>query len=188
MQPMLIDLPEAFESDRLILRCPRPGDGPNLFGATVDALAALRKFPASLPWALDEPSVELSESFCTRGFVNFVERRDFPLLFIEKSTGSVIGAGGLHRPRWAVPAFEMGFWGRTSFCGQGFFSEATAAILKFAFSHMKARRVEALCDDLNKESCRVCERIGMQLEGVLRQERRAPDGQLRDTRVYSRVS
>jgi len=42
-------------------------------------------------------------------------------------------------------------------------------------------------DDENAASCALCERIGMTLEGTLRNERRAPDG-LRNTRIYAIVS
>jgi RimJ/RimL family protein N-acetyltransferase len=182
------NLPTAVETDRLIIRCPRLGDGPSLFDATVDALANLRQFPASLPWALETPSIDTSESFCVAGFANFQARKDFPFLFIDKMSRSVVGCGGLHRPRWAVPVFELGFWGRSSLVGRGLFSEAADALINYAFSNFGAKRVEAICDDLNARSIRVCERIVMQLEGVLRQERRAPDGSLRNTRIYSRLA
>ena len=72
--------------------------------------------------------------------------------------------------------------------GRGLFSEAADALANYAFYNFDAKRVEAICDDFNARSIRVCERIGMQLEGVLRQERRAPDGSLRNTRVYSRLA
>ncbi|QDQ82964.1 GNAT family N-acetyltransferase [Paraburkholderia megapolitana] len=180
------DLPAVLETDRLIIRSPQPGDGPDLFDAVVDALADLRQFPASLPWAMEMPSVDESESFCVAGSESFQARKDFPFLFIDKTSRIVVGAGGLHRPRWTVPAFELGFWGRSSFVGRGLFSEAADALVNFAFASFDAKRVEAICDDLNVRSIRVCERIGMQLEGVLRQERRAPDGSLRNTRIYSK--
>ena len=182
------DLPTMFETDRLIIRSPRPGDGPNVFDAIVDALTDLRRFPASLPWALETPSIDTSESFCVTGSANFQARKDFPFLFIDKTSHIVVGCGGLHRPRWAVPAFELGFWGRSSLVGRGLFSEAANALANYAFSNFDAKRVEAICDDLNVKSIRVCERIGMQLEGVLRQERRAPDGSLRNTRIYSKLA
>ena len=100
----------------------------------------------------------------------------------------VVGSGGLHRPRWTVPAFELGFWGRSSHVGRGLFSEAANGLANYAFANFGAKRVEAICDDLNERSIRVCERIGMQLEGVLRQERRASDGSLRNTRIYSKLA
>ncbi|WP_144147455.1 GNAT family N-acetyltransferase [Paraburkholderia sp. BCC1884] len=182
------NLPTMVETDRLILRCPRLGDGLGVFDATVDALAGLRQFPASLPWALETPSIDASEAFCVAGFENFEARKDFPFLFIDKTSRIVVGCGGLHRPRWSVPAFELGFWGRSSLVGRGLFSEAADALANYAFCNFGAKRLEAICDDLNARSIRVCERIGMQLEGVLRQERRAPDGSLRNTRVYSKLA
>ena len=30
MDPVLIEVPERIETERLILRCPRPGDGPTV--------------------------------------------------------------------------------------------------------------------------------------------------------------
>lgn len=126
--------------------------------------------------------------FCLAGSASFQARKDFPFLFIDKTSRIVVGCGGLHRPRWAVPVFELGFWGRSSLVGRGLFSEAAHGLANYAFSRFGAKRVEAICDDLNARSIRLCERIGMQLEGVLRQERRAPDGSLRNTRVYSKLA
>jgi RimJ/RimL family protein N-acetyltransferase len=183
-----IDLPEAIYSERLTIRPPRPGDGQMVFDATTESLDALREFPASLPWALEEPSLAASESFVRNGASNFIARRDFPLLFLLRDTDTLIGCGGIHKPRWAARIFEIGWWGRTSFTGQGLISEAVGAMLNFAFSSLKASRVEALTDDLNERSWRVCERVGMEFEGTLRHERIAPDGTLRNMRVYSRIS
>lgn len=188
MKPILIDLPDAIHSERLIIRAPRPGDGLRVFEAIVESLAALRAFPASLPWALDEPSVDASEEFCRTGSSNFAARRDFPLLFLLRDSDTLIGSGGLHNPRWSAGTFEIGWWGRTSFTGRGLISEAVRAVSDFAFASLSAHRVEALTDDLNERSWRLCERTGMDLEGVLRNERIAPDGTLRNTRMYSRVS
>jgi RimJ/RimL family protein N-acetyltransferase len=153
MKPILIDFPDAIQSERLIIRAPRPGDGRMVFEATVESLDALREFPASLPWALEEPSVEASEVFCRTGASNFAAQRDFPLLFLLQESGTLIGSGGLHKPRWSAGTFEVGWWGRRSFTGRGLISEAVSAVLDFAFSSLSAHRVEALPDDLNKRSC-----------------------------------
>lgn len=67
-------------------------------------------------------------------------------------------------------------------------SEAVRAVLAFAFSSLAANRVEAVTDDLNLRSWRLCERVGMDLEGILRHERIAPDGLLRNSRIYSRLA
>ena len=44
MDPLLIDVPERIETDRLILRCPRPGDGAVVNAAVCESLDALRPF------------------------------------------------------------------------------------------------------------------------------------------------
>jgi RimJ/RimL family protein N-acetyltransferase len=141
-----------------------------------------------MPWALEAPSINASESFCRTASANFQARKDFPFLFIDRTSRVVLGCGGLHRPRWTIPAFELGFWGRSSTVGRGLYTEAADALTSYAFSFFGAKRVEAICDDANARSIRLCERIGMQLEGVLRNERRAPDGSLRNTRIYSKLA
>ena len=76
MKPILIDLPDAIHNERLTIRAPRAGDGRKVFEATVESLEALREFPASLPWALEEPSIAASESFCRAVASNYIDRRD----------------------------------------------------------------------------------------------------------------
>ena len=186
-KPVLLDLPESIESDRLIIRPPRPGDGPMVFEAVRESLVDLRRFPASMLWALAEPSIETSEEYCREACASFLARRDLPLLLLLKESGAMVGSSGLHRINWKVPRFEVGFWGRAAFRGKGLVSEGVGAIANFAFGALRARRVEALCDDANERSWKVCERLGFTLEGTLRNERVDPNGTLRHTRIYAKV-
>lgn len=187
VDPVLLDLPDSIETERLTLRAPRPGDGPMVFEAVRDSLSELRRFPASMTWALAEPSVETSEKYCREAHANFVARRDLPLLLLERKTGVLVGSSGLHRIDWRVPKVEVGFWGRTPYNGRGLVTEGVGAIVELAFDALKARRVEAFCDEGNERSCRVCERLRFTLEGTLRNERIDPDGTLRNTRIYATV-
>ena len=186
-EPILRDVPELIESARLRIRPPRPGDGQIVFEAVRETLAELRRFPASMSWALAEPTLDSSEKYCREAYANFQTRRDLPLLFLLKEVDIVVGSSGLHRMDWSVPKFEVGFWGRSSFHGKGYVTEGVAAIVKFAFEKLGARRVEAFPDEANTRSCKVCERLGFALEGTLRHERIDPDGTLRSTRVYAKV-
>jgi RimJ/RimL family protein N-acetyltransferase len=108
-----------------------------------------------------------------------------PMLLFLKSSNVYVGGSGLHSFDWSVPKCETGYWLRTGYTGQGLATEAIAAITAFAFSALGMRRVEALPDDENLASCRVCERTGYKLEGVLRHERAEPSGKLRNTRLYA---
>lgn len=185
--PILRHIPDHIDSPRLTIRPPRAGDGQVLFEAVRESLADLRRFPASLPWALAEPSIEVSEKFCREAEVNFLARRDLTLLLLLKESGLLVGASGLHRIDWRVPKFELGFWGRSPCHGQGLVTEGASAIVKLAFTELGARRVEALVDEANARGCRLCERLGFALEGTLRNERVDPDGTLRSTRVYALI-
>jgi RimJ/RimL family protein N-acetyltransferase len=186
-EPILRDFPDLIETARLTIRCHRPGDGPRLFEALEESLRDLRKYPASLPWVLAEHSAETCEKFARESHSNFIARRDLPFLLFARGTDFVIGSSGLHRIDWAVPKFEVGYWGRSSQVGKGLITEGVRAIVDFAFSTLAARRVEALPDDENERSCRVCERLGFTLEGTLRHDRIAPDGTLRNTRIYAKI-
>jgi RimJ/RimL family protein N-acetyltransferase len=185
--PILRNIPLQLETGRLLIRCPRPGDGALVHAAVVESLAALREFPASLPWAMFEPSVDASEKFCREGQVNYLLRTSLPMLLFLKGTNTLVGSSGVHAMDWAVPKCEIGYWGRASFGRQGLVTEAVKDITAFAFAQLGMRRVEALPDVANLPSCRVCERAGYVLEGTLRNERMAPDGSLRHTRVYAAV-
>ena len=186
INPVLLDLPSAIETERLVLRPPRTGDGPMLYSAVADSLSELRRFLASLPWVAVEQSIESSEVYCRTAQANFVARKDLPFLLIERATVQLVGAAGLHRAVWTTPKVEVGYWGRTSTSGNGFVSEAVVALTQFAFSHLGAVRVELITDEENAASRRLAERCKFNLEGVLRNERRAPDGTLRNTCIYAR--
>jgi len=53
--------------------------------------------------------------------------------------------------------------------GRGIASEAASAVLEFGFQKLKLHRIWADCDPRNIASCRVAQRLGMQLEGHVRE-------------------
>jgi RimJ/RimL family protein N-acetyltransferase len=185
MNPLLLDIPDTLETERLWIRAPRPGDGAALHEAVRASLIELRAWPASLPWAVFEPTLESSEVFCRQGQADFLARRNFPMLLFLKSNSLCIGSSGLHAVDWVVPKCEIGYWCRTGHTGQGLVSEAVKELSDFAQRHLGARRIVSLTDEDNRASRRVAERAGYRLEGLLRHERRAPDGQLRNTCIYA---
>lgn len=185
MNPILLDVPEQIETDRLLIRAPRPGDGQAVYEGVLDTLAELRAWPASLPWSVFEPSQQASEAFCRDGFAEYQARRSFPMLVFLKATGAYVGGNGLHGFDWTVPKCEIGYWCRAQYQGRGLTTEATKAVTAFAFAALGVRRIVSLPDAENRPSQRVAEQAGYKLEGILRSERKAPDGALRDTCVYA---
>ena len=183
--PLLLDLPDHFETERLQIRAPRAGDGVALYEATVETLEDLRRFPSSLSWSMDTPSVDRSESYCRRSAALWLLRVDLPMLLFHKASREFVGGTGLHRFDWAQRRFEVGWWCRRRYQRQGLITEAVRAVIEYAFAHLGARRVFALGDEANGASWRVCERVGMAYEGTLRSERADPDGTRRDMRIHA---
>ena len=186
--PLLIDVPERLLTERLIIRCAQPGDGAALNAAVCESLEQLRPH---VPWAGAVPTLEESEANCRKAQARFRLREDLMLLIFESGAdgaeGELLGGTGLHRMDWKVRRFEIGYWRRSGREGRGIVTEAVHALARMAFDGLQAQRVELRIDNVNQRSWRVAERAGFTLEGVLRHESLAPDGALRDMRVYSKV-
>lgn len=183
-----VQIPLGFRSERLVIRCPRPEDASAHFAAVSESLEALRRFPASLSWAMEPPSLEASVRYCREGAETYQARTDLPMLLFLKDSGLYVGSSGLHDLDWARGSAEIGFWVRTSHVGRGLVTEAVKAITAFAFGQFQLRRVEAFPDEENLPSRRVCERAGFRLEAILQDERTDPAGQPRATCRYAQIS
>lgn len=184
MEPILFDFPDQFETERLLIRAPRPGDGQALYDAVSESLEHLRPW---MPWAHQPLTIEGEEETVRRMHQRFLAREDLPLFLILKGTDIIAGGSGLHRFDWTVPRFEIGYWIRKRFEGQGYVTEAVAGITRFAFDTLKAERVEIRMDERNVRSWHVAERLGFVWEGTLRKDARSVEGNLRNTRVYSMI-
>lgn len=185
--PVLIDLPASLQTERLLLRPPQQGDGHAFLEAVSESLLELRQFVGTLSWVACEQTLASAEAFCRNAQANFIARKDLAFLLYELETGTLVGAAGLHRIDWTLPKFEVGYWARTGAAGKGFISEAVRALTDFAFGSLNAARVELITDENNARSRAVAHRCGFELEGILRNENRQPDGTLRNTCVYARV-
>jgi len=188
MDPLLIDVPERLETERLVLRVPRRGDGRIVNDAIRASHAELLPW---LPWAGVVPTVDESEAHCRRQQARFLLREDFVLLmFLRGADGGedeLVGASGLHRIDWTLRGFEIGYWRKTGCEGRGIVTEAVRALSRLAFDVLDARRVEIRTDEHNERSWKVAERAGFTLEAILRFDSVTPLGEPRSTRVYARV-
>ncbi len=177
-------LPEQIESERLFIRVARPGDGPVFNEAIAESLERLAPW---LAWVTPPPTPEESEQSCCRAYERFQRNEDLMAFFFLKDSGALVGGSGLHDADWDLRCFEMGYWGRSSFAGQGLMTEGVSALADHALEQLGAARVFLTTDTLNLASWKLAERAGFELEGILRNDRRNLSGGLRDTRVYSRI-
>lgn len=184
MDALLLDFPESFESDRLTIRAPRVGDGAEINAAVRETFDDLKIW---MPWAQQIPTLEESEIFVRGAQCQFLAREELTLFLFLKDTNTLVGGSGLHRINWAIPKFEIGYWCRKRFQGQGYITESTEAITKFAFEILGAKRVEIRCDRKNVRSQRIPDRLGFKLEGTFRNDSLSPAGEVRDTFVFAKI-
>lgn len=182
--PALIDVPEEFESERLLIRTPRQGDGPELNAAIRESFDDLRRW---FPWADHIPDPEESEANVCTAYEKYKAKTDFRLLLFLKGTDTLVGACGLHSVDWSVPKFEIGYWVRSSYAGRGYITEAVNATTELALRQLGAHRVWIRMDSRNERSRMVAERAGFEFEGTIRNDERQVDGSLMDTHVYSKI-
>lgn len=182
--PRLPDVPDLISTDRLELRAPDLSHVAELTQAVRDSLPELKLW---MVWATDDYNEEGCESSLREAIAAFVTKRDLRYHVFEKATGRLIGSTGLHRIRWDVPRFEIGYWLTSPRTGNGFTTEAALALTRIAFQQLGAKRVEIRCDDQNLASAAVAVKCGYTFDGVLRNYTLGVDGNPRSERVYSRL-
>lgn len=180
--PILRDFPDHFETDRLLVRCPRAGDGAVVHAAVIASKAEIEPW---MPWARGDYTLEMAETYVRNAQALFLRREELPLLIFRKSDQAFIGGTGLHDIVWDVPRFEIGYWQATAYTRQGHMTEAVVGLTNFCRTQFDARRMVIRCDARNDRSRRVAERAGYSLESVARSDRRGSDDhQLRDTLTF----
>ena len=180
--PPIPDVPALVRGELVELRAPAVEHVDPIVEAVTESLAELKPW---MPWATDAYDREGAELSLRRAIAAFVTCEDLRYHMFEPGTGRFLGATGLHRIKWSVPRFEIGYWLRSSATGRGYVSDAVRALTRTAFERLGAKRVEIRCDDRNLASAAVAERCGFALEGVLANFTVGTDGTVRDERVYA---
>lgn len=185
MKPILLDVPERFESNRLILRAPQFGDGARLHNAIKGSFTSLSE------WVFKRiPDLEEAEEMARKSYTRFLLRESLEFYIIDKSSGDFIGSCQLLGIEWRVKRFEIGFWLIDSVSKKGLMTEAVNELTAAAFQHLGANRVEIRCDTQNTASRKVAERCGYHLEAILIKDYMKPfieTDELVDTCVYATV-
>ncbi|PKI13239.1 GNAT family N-acetyltransferase [Colwellia sp. 12G3] len=105
---------------------------------------------------------------------------------LDKKTNKVIGSTRLFRCNEKDKSIELGHTFITPEFQRSYVnSHAKYLMLKHAFEHLKMVRVEICTHENNQQSRNAIARIGGHFEGILRKNRRAPNGDYRNTAMFS---
>lgn len=185
MNPVMLDVKTRIETDRLILRMPKPGDGKIINEAIKASINELRPW---LAFARENPSVEDTEINTRQAYTKFLSRESLRYLVFRKKDHTFIGSTGFHNIQWEIPKLEIGYWIDTKYSGKGYMREGVGALTLYALNELNCARVEIQCESENKKSRAIPEALGFDLEGVLRNEDLSVDGKrLTDTCIYAKI-
>jgi ribosomal-protein-alanine N-acetyltransferase len=108
-------------------------------------------------------------------------RTDYGLGIVLRNEDRFIGACGIH----GVTEIQasIGYILNRSYWGHGYATEAAKALVDHLFNELGVHRVYASCDPENHASVRVLEKVGMSLEGRLR-ENMIIRGEYRDSLIF----
>lgn len=110
----------------------------------------------------------MAESWIASHATEFKSGRHCILAISLRDNGELIGAIGLGIEQEHRRA-ELGYWIGSPFWNRGYASEAAAAMLKLGFENLGLHRIHANHFTRNPASGRVLRKIGMKLEGRLRE-------------------
>ena len=103
---------------------------------------------------------------------------------VHKAEKKFIGTCGFVEWSMTHSRAEIGYALSRRYWGEGYMSEAVNAVIEFGFREMLLNRIMARCEVNNLASARVMEKVGMQLEGILRQHLFVK-GRYWDLKIYS---
>ena len=153
----------TLETERLVLR--------PLTAAHTESLLAYRGDPEVCRYLPFPPmdAAEIARRLETQWFrTELVEDGEHVTLGAElRDTGQLVGDVILFLKSREHGNGEIGWVFHPAVAGQGYATEAAAAMLDWAFGAVDLRRVVARLDERNTASARLCSRLGMRLEARL---------------------
>jgi RimJ/RimL family protein N-acetyltransferase len=154
--------PPTLETERLILRPFRLEDAPEFerLIAPFEVTDGTLSFPHPVPegWGMER---------INKMFQTFASGEHTEFAITSCQTEALLGEIGLSITARHCRG-HLGYWLGVDHWGQGYATEAARAVLRYGFSTLGLHRIEAAHYPRNQASGRVLEKIGMQREGVLR--------------------
>ncbi|MFJ7934634.1 GNAT family N-acetyltransferase [Sporosarcina sp. NPDC096371] len=110
-------------------------------------------------------------------------RSRFVFAVFEQETATMIGSGEITIRDTVNREGEIGYIFHPDYWGRGYATEVALLLVNFGFNDLNLHRIYATCDPRNSASSRVLEKVGMVMEGRLRETLLLKDG-WRDSFIY----
>jgi len=134
-----------------------------------------------LPWVRNTNSVADIQVFIKRSIEGFSEGRE--LVCAIEYQNSIAGIVSYNRINPELKKVEIGYWLSERMQGQGLMSRCCQRLIDKAFYQMGMDKVEIRVASENLPSRKLCERLGMTLEGIISNSEKLEQG-IVDHAVY----
>lgn len=175
-----------FETARLSFRPLYEADYKAWVTAHTQALSAQSPFDAS-PKSFEQLTEDCFRSLLWSDWHAFDAGWSFNFYAFHKITGALIGASQI----WGVQRGDcqrgtLGFWVINTHWRQGFGLEMATATLAYGFDELDLHRIEAEVLPENTASMILCQKLGMQSEGIRSGALRV-NGEWKDHAVFAKI-
>jgi [ribosomal protein S5]-alanine N-acetyltransferase len=171
--------PITLQTERLLLREWDEGD-----------LCAVHEYASDpdvvryMPWGPN--SEDETRAFLRRCVADaqLTPRMKFEFAITERSSGALIGGCGIRLNPAEQRTGDFGYIFRRDRWGLGLATEAARELVRFGFEDLRMHRIWATCDVNNTASAHVLRKVGLQLEGTMR-ENAFQRGRWRSTMLFA---
>ncbi len=156
--------------ERTEVRLLRVQDADSLYDVTIRNREHLAPW---MPWI--DRVIDVSDTY---GFLRAAEKEAYEHTAFKAGIwrhGTPIGAIDLHQIDWVNANARVGYWLDKEHSGHGIMTRAVHLLAEYAFEALDLHRIEIRAETENVRSRRIPERLGFQLEGILREVQRSRD-------------
>lgn len=138
-----------------------------------------------LPWVDRTKTAEAYNEIFPMWLRNFADGNGFEAGIRYK--GKLVGMVGIHPVNWAKKAASLGYYLAEEASGKGVMTRCVEVVLRYAFEELQLNKVEIHCGAANVKSRAIPERLGFQLDGIMRDGEWLYD-HFHDIAVYSMLA
>lgn len=157
---------ESIDTNRFVLRVPRPTDGAAVYDAVSDVIEQLRAWPGSWPWASQPQSVAVSTAHCERARGCFEAQQRWNMFVFDKNTNKVVGNAEFHTIHRESRMWELGVWTRPGWQHRGVMTEALTTLLAWMKTNNADIEIVIKIDCANSVSKQLAKKVGFKSVGV----------------------
>ena len=168
----------TIKTERLILRRMKLSDAEDIFAYAFD-----EELTKTTNWSAHK-TIQDSENYLRTMIKRYSYNQASEWCMVLRATGKVIGTCGF--VSWVPKHYsgEIGYSIARKYWNMGLTTEAIRSVIDFGFNVVKLNRIEAKCKIHNIASERVMQKVGMQLEGIMREGMYVKD-KFHSLKIYS---